>query len=321
MSLHDVAAGFLNSAEGQARAGAFDNATFIDQIYQANLHRSADPEGKSNWLSALEQGMSRADVALGFALSDEHMTSLKSVFDAGIFVSDSDASNVARLYYSILDHGPDASGLQGWTSAVKGGTSLHDVAAAFLNSAEYEVATTGLTDAQFVDKMYNQILERSGDKGGLQAWNAHLDHGGARGVVIDGFTDSFEFQGKYAGLSSKAYVEELYEHVLNRNGDSDGVQNWANALDSHALSRTDVAHAFTGSAEFQANYVGPSNADFVDDLYENALGRHADASGLQVWTDALAHGTSRADVAVALAQSAEAQQHLVDQIEAGWHLA
>ena len=85
------------------------------------------------------------------------------------------------------------------------------------------------------------------------------------------------------------------------------------------MIRTSVAHAFTGSVEFQTKYVAPSDANFVESLYANALGRHADAGGLQAWTAILAHGTTRMDVAIGIVGSAEAQAHLLSSIEAAWH--
>lgn len=61
-----------------------------------------------------------------------------------------------------------------------------------------------------------------------------------------------------------------------------------------------------------------SDQDFVTNLYGNALGRAPEPAGLAGWDDALAHGTSRASVAIA--ESQEAHQHLIAAIETGFHL-
>jgi len=82
-----------------------------------------------------------------------------------------------------------------------------------------------------------------------------------------------------------------------------------------------MAQAFLGSGEFQAKHAGLSDAAFVDMLYENALGRHAETAGLANWTSALGHGATRAEVALGIAQSEEAHHHLAGHIEQGWHLA
>ena len=242
------------------------------------------------------------------------------VYGATVATLNSNVASIARLYYAVLDRAPDADGLRAYTNNLANGTSLHDVAQAFLISGEYKQASTGLTDAQFVDVLYGQILGRTGDGGGRQFWNSYLDQGGTRDSTVTGFTDSSEFQSKYAAQSSAAYVEALYEHVLGRSGDGGGLVAWAGLLDSHAMTRTGMARAFTGSAEFQAKYVAPSDASFVDGLYENALGRRADAGSLQAWMNTLVHGTSRADVAVSIVESVEAQRHLTSAIESAWHL-
>ena len=64
-----------------------------------------------------------------------------------------------------------------------------------------------------------------------------------------------------------------------------------------------------------------ADSDYVDALYVNAVGRHADSGGEAYWTDLLNHGTSRADLATLLAQSTEAHSVHYGQIEGGWHLA
>ena len=61
-----------------------------------------------------------------------------------------------------------------------------------------------------------------------------------------------------------------------------------------------------------------SNADFVDELYENALGRDPDTGGFNAYTTALNNGTSRAQVAVAITQSVEAQDHFAAVLHQGW---
>lgn len=230
-------------------------------------------------------------------------------------------ADVARLYYSLLERAPDASGLNYFTAAINNGQHLSDIANMMMSSGEYKQLSTGLSDAQFVDTLYTKILGRAGDSLGESTWNDFLSHGGSRGAALGGFTDSLEFQNKYAGQSSGAYVEALYETILDRHGDTGGLQNWTTLIDSHTLSRTDVAHAFTGSAEFQNKYVEPSAASFVDSVYVNALGRHAEATGLASWTAALAHGSSRSDVAVGIAESTEAHAFLIDQIQHHWPLA
>lgn len=207
LAIKDLAQGFLTSPEGQARAGALGNSAFVEQLYSATLHRPSDPAGLQGWTDALTQGSTRADVALGFALSAEHLSNLKATFDAGVFVPDASAAEAARLYYGILGRAPDADGLAAATSALKHGTTL-----------------------------------------------------------------------------------------------------------------TSLAQQFVAAPEAQAKFAGVDDGRFVGGLYENALGRPVDSAGQHYWVEALQHGTSRAEVAVLVSESHEAQLHLVDRIETGWDL-
>ncbi|AWN41419.1 DUF4214 domain-containing protein [Methylobacterium durans] len=320
-SLTSFAAELLASAEGQARFDATDHGSFIQSLYVSVLHRSADPSGLAAWTASLASDATPAQVAIGFALSDEHLTRLGPIFEAGIFVPDKATADVARLYHAVLARVPDALGLQAWVGAVDAGAKMSNVAGAFIASAEYEVAATGFSDRQFVEMLYHSVLGRAADTAGLQAWTGALDHGAGRTTIAESFTDSLEFQGAYATASSTDYVSGLYQGVLGRAGDVSGLASWTAAIDGHTLTRAQVAHAFVESAEFHDRFVAPSDATFLNMLYEGAFGRTADADGLTYWTAAFAHGASRADVAAIFVQSGEAQQHLLSVVEQGWLLS
>ncbi|HEV7445605.1 MAG TPA: DUF4214 domain-containing protein, partial [Steroidobacteraceae bacterium] len=107
---------------------------------------------------------------------------------------------------------------------------------------------------------------------------------------------------------------------LNRSPDAGGLQGFTNVVEHAGGSLTQVAQAIITSPEFTASHADVAEAAFVDLLYEGALGRHAEAGGLQFWTDALAHGASHAQVALGIAESAGAQQHLLASVETGWVL-
>ncbi|WP_336489511.1 DUF4214 domain-containing protein [Methylobacterium nigriterrae] len=207
-SLHDIAQAFLASPEGQARTGALGNAAFVEQLYESALDRHSDPAGLSYWTAALDAGAQRADVALGFVLSSEHLASLKSVYDAGLFVPDAHAADVARLYYAVLDRAPDAAGLSGWTSQLDQGASVEGVAQAFLAAPEVQAKTGALTNAQYIDWLYENALGRHAEAAGLGYWTDQLDHGASRAGLAIGI-----------GLGAEAQQHHLAEieagwHVL-----------------------------------------------------------------------------------------------------------
>ena len=61
--------GFMHSNEFKAKG--LDDTAFIKVMYRTFLDREAEPEGLLYWLNKLASGMSRENVAAGFAASDE----------------------------------------------------------------------------------------------------------------------------------------------------------------------------------------------------------------------------------------------------------
>jgi hypothetical protein len=97
------------------------------------------------------------------------------------------------------------------------------------------------------------------------------------------------------GAAGQAY--RLYGAALGRTPDQIGLGHWTNALETGAISLANAAADFVGSAEFASRYGAPDAAGFVSLLYQNVLGRTADAGGLKYWTDMMEKfGVSRAGV-------------------------
>jgi len=83
-------------------------------------------------------------------------------------------------------------------------------------------------------------------------------------------------------------VYMLYQAAFNRSPDMGGLGYWINAVDNGANITTTVAQAFVNSAEFIAQYgTNPSNASYVNNLYQNVLHRAGDAGGVSYWNQQL----------------------------------
>lgn len=136
----------------------------------------------------------------------------------------------------------------------------------------------------------------------------------APGVVVSKdvtfFTDT---DGKNSltvtSTETQASAVRMYEALLGRSADQAGTHYWLDNVAANGGNVTAIASAFLASSEYQSKMGGASDATFVQSLYQNMLGRSADAAGLAYWESALADGASRASVAVSIVGSAEAQQH------------
>lgn len=96
-----------------------------------------------------------------------------------------------------------------------------------------------------------------------------------------------------AGIAAQAY--RLYRAAFNRTPDDGGLGYWLAQMDNGVALR-DVARSFIASSEFKGLYgASPSNAAFVDLLYQNILHRAPDTAGAAYWVGVLDQGQPRED--------------------------
>ncbi|MES2316345.1 MAG: DUF4214 domain-containing protein [Pseudomonadota bacterium] len=104
------------------------------------------------------------------------------------------AGQAYRVYQAAFNRAPDQAGLGYWISVMDKGHSLQAVAQGFVQSAEFAALYgSAPTNAQVVDKLYENVLHRAGDSGGIAYWNSILDNGHANvAAVLASFSDSPE---------------------------------------------------------------------------------------------------------------------------------
>ncbi len=228
---------------------------------------------------------------------------------------DSTAAQVYRLYQATLGRTPDHAGHLAWIARVNNGLSAQDAAAQFVSSAEFTQRYGATDNTNFVSLLYRNVLAREADSGGLNAWVGSINGGTTRAEVVLGFANSGEFinnvtadsvQYTYAGYKADKVddVFRLYQATLARNPDADGLWGWSSQL-AGGRPESDVARGFVASAEFQQTYGNTSDAQFINLLYQNVLGRSADGAGQTGWQARLDGGWSREDVVLGFSQSAE----------------
>lgn len=192
LTLQQLANTFVGSAEFQARYGALSNQAFVEQLYRFSLNREGDPQGISAWTAALNAGMTRGQALVGFSESGEHRTLTSSTLAAGLWIGDTTAMSVARLYDATFDRLPDTVGLTNWVAALKGELSLLALADTFAGSAEFQTRYGALSNQAFVEQLYRFCLNREGDTAGIQNWLTALNGGLSRASVLVQFSESPE---------------------------------------------------------------------------------------------------------------------------------
>ncbi len=227
-------------------------------------------------------------------------------------------ASVQRLYEGLLGRAADPGGLAQF-SGLAAASGDAAVATAILGSPEFAAlhgAPAGMSDTQLVTLLYQRLLGRAPDAGGLASHVAALQGGAASGDVAAGIADSGEARARDADLTSNLWVPDptgaavtaLYETAFDRAPDEGGLAQFTNGLQG-GLTLAQVAADLAASPEFLADHAGQSNADLVRSLYANGLGRAPSAADLQGWA-----GQPAATILLGVAASPEAKAYLIQTV-------
>lgn len=193
-----IAQGFIGSPEFKNRN--LNNSDFLDVLYKTFFDRPADAQGKSDWLSKLNAGMSREEVLSGFVNSAE-FSNLCDRFGIARGTMQKNGSSiyrigvrnfVLRMYTKALDRNGETLGVEDWTNRINTGSmSPEDVAKSFFLSREF--INRNLSNAEYVETLYETFMDRASDKEGKRYWLNKLNGGMSREQVLEGFSRSVEF--------------------------------------------------------------------------------------------------------------------------------
>jgi hypothetical protein len=133
------------------------------------------------------------------------LTSVERVnFRDGTLALDVDggAGQVYRLYRAAFDRSPDLAGLGYWIGVADRGVALVDIAAAFASSPEFaKLYGSAASHTDIVTRLYQNVLDRAPDPGGLAFWVGDLERGAIDVAgVLAAFSESAENQAAVAGL-------------------------------------------------------------------------------------------------------------------------
>ena len=228
---------------------------FVQRLYEKVFQRSADETGLNNWSTKLYNGTTTgATTAWNFFFSPEFLNK-----------NTSNEQYVDILYQALFDRDADASGKQNWVDLLNNGVSRTYVLKGFTDSEEFNqlcsvygiqqgtITTTENRDKNpqvtaFANRLYTIALDRSADVNGLNDWTGKLlDKTQTPEQVASGFVFSQEMTNR--NLSNQEFVTMLYQTMMDREPDEDGLNDWVTQLQS-GTSRQTVFRGFANSTEF-----------------------------------------------------------------------
>jgi hypothetical protein len=115
----------------------------------------------------------------------------------------SNAAQAYRIYKAVFDREPDSAGLGYWVARMDKGMDLIEVAARFIDSPEFrDLYGSNVSSADFLTKVYSNVLERTPDEAGLNWWVNEMRTNPIKTwqKVLADFSESSENQANVASL-------------------------------------------------------------------------------------------------------------------------
>ncbi len=130
-------------------------------------------------------------VSVGLLLST--IVSSSSAAETSLSPIRPEEGQVERLYQAVFDRSPDPAGLAYWFRLRSTSTALDTIAAEFITSPEFANVAGAPTSAEFIDRLYRNVLDRSPDAAGMAYWQQQMDEGLTRVELVVLFSESAEF--------------------------------------------------------------------------------------------------------------------------------
>jgi len=157
-------------------------------------------------------------------------------------------------------------------------------------------------DVLWLQRVYLDALGRELEEAGAATFTDLLGRGATRNDVAVAILSSDEY--------FNVVVSSYYEEYLGREADPSGLNAFVALLNDGARDE-DVIAVIVASDEYFAGRAGGTNEGFVNALYQDLLGRAADASGLATFVGLLS-SQSRTQVATSILTSTEYRTRLIE---------
>jgi uncharacterized repeat protein (TIGR01451 family) len=217
------------TASDPAPPSATPNQLYVQAVYQDLLGRAVDAGALAFWAGQLDQGLSRAAFVNAIDHSPEYFATL-----------------VQPLYQQYLGRVADPAGLTWWAAQLAAGMSDAQLQAGFIGSAEF-YQDAGGTAVDWVDALYEALLDRPADAQGEAYWASQLAQGVDRASIVYGFTSSPE--------QAQQWLADQYAQYLGRTADSSGLSAGATAM-ANGMTNEQVLSLLLASDEYFNLYAG-----------------------------------------------------------------
>ncbi|SHJ72762.1 hypothetical protein SAMN02745194_03205 [Roseomonas rosea] len=338
-SMETLAASLMASPEWAARSASLGTAQMLQLLYQDTIGSS--PTGPAlSWLNqAASAGASLASLAAVLIDAPQAAALTEQQNPGGIWLTEDAEQTVIRAYDAVLDQAPDAAALWRWSVLLElGAMSKYELYSYLAGTDLYQARHAGQSNAEFVQSIFEQALERPGTAVELQGSTRVLDQGlASRIVMLNALGDLQGDLGAGPGVGQAEHTVYPSSHsdseVLGRN---QSLADLANSATGHAVSTRAVADLFRidvardgmalrwrdGSvdrlgavdelsfAEGRLVVDGGSREALVTRLYESTIGLPLTGLGAAGFENMLDNGHSVASLTAMFLSTGEAKARL-----------
>ncbi len=267
-----------NQSVGMATTATWGQAKTFTLTVDGAVITNQSLTGTTLWIEwdTTAVGNGNHTLALAVAMSGQSATATLpiTVSNSGAGSTSSTTSQNLKaftdgLYQNVLGRTEAASEAQAWVGYLTDNPNLAAASTmihAFFDGAEFRARP--VTPSQYVAALYQGVLGRVPDSGGLAAWASYVLE--QLDTVLPGFVNSPEFQAVLTQKGASGVVVSLYQGLLGRAPDQTEIDSWTNyiAATGDVLG---VVTSFVNSAEYLST---PRTLDqFVTSLYRGILGR------------------------------------------------
>jgi hypothetical protein len=237
--------------------------SLVTHYYRSILGRAPDAAGHDFW-----QSEATRVAGLGANVNEAWFAMAMSFFSSAEYASfgRDDTSYISDLYETFFNRAADADGTSYWKGQVSGGMPRESVLLQFLFSPEFANFTRGIfgdtavrPEMDMTMDMYRGILQRLPDNAGFNFYLGQFRDAQCKGAdavrqEADSVSQQFFSSSEYANLhrTNAQFMSDIYNAIMRRGADLDGIKFWIGQLDSGATTREQVRRAFVASPEFSA---------------------------------------------------------------------
>lgn len=220
----DLTYGGVPTGRPTSAADSADGRTVLNQTFPLVADTRATPAPFTSWARFVQQ--QARDFQFGATVPTATVTDLSARLTAGTLKPAAHVETlmrgafatahapVTRLYQAYYLRLPDTGGLDYWVGRFRSGLSVNKMSQYFSGTPEFRTLYGTLTNRQFVELVYENVLGRAGEPSGVAYWTDELNSGRRnRGSVMVGFSESPENRAK---LTHTVDAVMTYRGLLGR---------------------------------------------------------------------------------------------------------